>query len=76
MNTDHSIGSLSANTSRQSDLWRSISRHVIRDFLLRTLAFHLLVTVKVYDLDQIPRSGPALVMFNHIAGIDPFAAGG
>ena len=48
-------------------LWR----YVIRDFLLRTLGFHVLVKVDVQGLDHIPADGPTLLIMNHIGAIDP-----
>jgi 1-acyl-sn-glycerol-3-phosphate acyltransferase len=48
--------------------WRSF----IRGFLLQTLAFHILVTVKTQGMDHIPPDGPTILMMNHIGGIDPF----
>jgi 1-acyl-sn-glycerol-3-phosphate acyltransferase len=46
-------------------------RRLIRDFLLQTLAFHILVTVKTSGMEHIPHEGPTIVMMNHIGGIDP-----
>jgi 1-acyl-sn-glycerol-3-phosphate acyltransferase len=53
--------------------WR---RHFIRDFLLRQIAFRLLVKVKIEGTENIPASGPTLFIMNHVAGIDPFVAVG
>lgn len=49
----------------------TVFRRFARDFLLQTLAFHLLVTVKVKGMEHIPPDGPTIVMMNHIGGIDP-----
>lgn len=52
-------------------------RRFARDFLLRTLAFHLLVTVEEHGLaEHLPPSGSTLIMMNHIGGIDPFVVMG
>jgi 1-acyl-sn-glycerol-3-phosphate acyltransferase len=46
-------------------------RRLMRDFLLQTLAFHILVTVKASGKEHIPHEGPTIIMMNHIGGIDP-----
>lgn len=46
-------------------------RRFIRDFLLRTLAFNVLARVEVTGLENIPPTGPALLINNHIHAIDP-----
>jgi 1-acyl-sn-glycerol-3-phosphate acyltransferase len=41
-------------------------------FLLRTVAFTLLVKLdRVNGLDHVPREGPAILLINHIAFVDP-----
>lgn len=41
-------------------------------FLLRTIAFTLLIKlVKVEGLENIPKRGPAILLINHIAFVDP-----
>jgi 1-acyl-sn-glycerol-3-phosphate acyltransferase len=43
-------------------------------FLIRTIGFSLLVKLeKVEGLDHIPAEGPAIMMINHIALVDPIA---
>ena len=49
------------------DKQRKLSR-----FLLRTLAFTLLVNLEqVEGLDNIPRQGPGILLMNHIGWVDP-----
>jgi len=48
-----------------------VARLVIRDFLLRALAFRVLAKVEVKGLENVPASGPVLVYINHIHAIDP-----
>lgn len=46
-------------------------RHILR-FLLRTVGFTLLARVdKVEGAENVPADGPAILMINHIAFIDP-----
>jgi len=46
-------------------------RHILR-FLIRTIGFTLLARVdKVDGLQNVPAQGPAILMINHIAFIDP-----
>ena len=46
-------------------------RKVLR-FLLRTLAFNLLVNLKqVEGLEFVPNSGPGILLMNHIGWVDP-----
>ncbi len=53
---------------RRYTAWRTFCRAV----LLRTLAFHILVTVKSEGMtEHLPSSGPTLLMMNHSGGIDP-----
>ncbi len=48
------------------------SRRKILRFLLRTVGFTLLAKVdRVEGIENVPKQGPALVMINHIAFIDP-----
>lgn len=48
-----------------------LQRRFLR-FLLRTIGFSLLVRLEgVYGLDNVPARGPALLMINHIAFVDP-----
>lgn len=47
-------------------------RNILR-FLLRAVIFNLLVKLdKVEGLHNIPKEGPAIILINHIAFIDPF----
>jgi 1-acyl-sn-glycerol-3-phosphate acyltransferase len=45
-------------------------RRIIR-LAIRTIGFHILANVKVYGEDNIPPSGPTILMMNHISAIDP-----
>lgn len=47
-------------------------RGFLRDVLLRQIGFRLLVKVQIEGAQHIPASGPAIIMMNHIAAIDPF----
>ena len=48
-----------------------LQRRFLR-FLLRTIGFTLLARVDgVYGLENVPANGPAILMINHIAFIDP-----
>lgn len=47
--------------------WR---RRLLRG-LLRTVGFSLLCRVEVRGLENIPRTGPTILMMNHISAIDP-----
>jgi 1-acyl-sn-glycerol-3-phosphate acyltransferase len=49
----------------------AIWRHVMRDFLLQKLAFHILATVETRNMHYIPPDGPTILMMNHIGGVDP-----
>jgi len=46
-------------------------RGFLRDTLLRGIGFRLLVDVTVFDEQNVPDEGPALLVINHIAAIDP-----
>lgn len=47
-------------------------RRKLLRFLLRTVGFTLLAKIHaVYGLENVPKSGPAILMINHIAFIDP-----
>jgi 1-acyl-sn-glycerol-3-phosphate acyltransferase len=54
----------------------SASRRFIRNVLLRGIAFRLLVKLDVQGLENIPKTGPTLIMINHISGVDPVVAMG
>jgi 1-acyl-sn-glycerol-3-phosphate acyltransferase len=59
----------SAYTYNHADY--ALRRRVLR-FLLRTIGFTLLAKVDQVDgLENFPRQGPAILMINHIALIDP-----
>lgn len=47
--------------------WR---RHILRG-LIRWIGFGLLVKIHVSGLENIPESGPALLMMNHVTALDP-----
>jgi len=47
-------------------------RRILRDYLMRPLAFGLLLKVDVAGLENIPPGGPTLLIMNHIAALDPF----
>jgi 1-acyl-sn-glycerol-3-phosphate acyltransferase len=47
--------------------WR---RSIIR-WLIRWIGFTLLARVRVQGLENIPASGPAIIMMNHISSLDP-----
>lgn len=52
------------------DDWRT-KRRILR-FLLKTIAFSFLIKIERVDgLQNIPKSGPAILFFNHIAFVDP-----
>lgn len=42
-------------------------------FLLRTIGFTLIARIdRIEGLENVPKSGPAIILINHIAFIDPF----
>jgi 1-acyl-sn-glycerol-3-phosphate acyltransferase len=51
-------------------------RRIIRAFLLRQIGFGLLVKPHIEGIENIPDSGPTLLVMNHIAAIDPFVVTG
>lgn len=51
-------------------------RRFMRDFLLNTLAFRLLLKVRVHHPEYIPASGGTILMINHVTGIDPIIVAG
>lgn len=54
--------------ARQPSLSRR--RHITRDFI-RTVLFHGLARVTVTGQENVPASGPAILMMNHISLLDP-----
>ncbi len=66
---------IGADFATQQDRYAA-SRRFIRNVLLRGIAFHLLVKLDVQGLENIPTSGPTLIMINHISGVDPVVAMG
>lgn len=54
----------------------TLRRRFIRDFLLNTLAFHILVTVTVHHPENVPANGGTILMINHVTGIDPIVIAG
>jgi 1-acyl-sn-glycerol-3-phosphate acyltransferase len=68
------IGHIDDNRSSSSGYihqrWRS-KRRFLR-FLLRTIAFTFLIKIdKVEGLENVPKDGPVVLFFNHIAFVDP-----
>jgi 1-acyl-sn-glycerol-3-phosphate acyltransferase len=60
--------SVEAYVARQPDLaWR---RQILRAFI-RGLGFHVLWKMDVTGAENIPDTGPAIIMMNHISLIDP-----
>lgn len=51
-------------------------RGFLRDVLMRRIGFGLLVNVTAIDPQNVPDSGPLLLVMNHIAAIDPFVVVG
>lgn len=50
---------------------REFQRNILR-FLLRSIGFTLLVRLEGYEgLENVPQEGPAILMINHIAFVDP-----
>ena len=48
----------------------------MRDALLRPIGYGLLVKINVEGVENVPTTGPTLVVINHIAAIDPFVVVG
>jgi 1-acyl-sn-glycerol-3-phosphate acyltransferase len=60
--------SVEAYVTRQpSYAWK---RRLIR-LAIRTIGFHVLANVKVYGVENVPTTGPTIIMMNHISAIDP-----
>lgn len=53
--------------------WR---RRILRDGLLRPIAFNLLVKPTITGREHIPNAGPTLLVMNHIGFPDPFVVTG
>jgi 1-acyl-sn-glycerol-3-phosphate acyltransferase len=49
-------------------VWKRLFRSVI----LRGIVFHTIVKLEVHGLENIPASGPTLLMMNHRSNVDPF----
>ncbi len=60
---------------RQREVFKS-RRHFIRDVLFDRIVRTLLWDVTVEGLDNIPASGPAILMINHTTAADPVAVMG
>ena len=60
---------------RQKDRFET-RRRFMRDFLLNTLAFNLLLDVSVQGAENIPESGGVILMINHVTAIDPMIVAG
>lgn len=56
----------------QNRVFRS-RRHFMRDFLFDKLARALVWEVNILGLENIPASGPVILMMNHITAVDPVA---
>ena len=49
-----------------------VTKRKILRFLLRTLAFTLLVNLqRVEGLENVPKEGPGILLMNHIGWVDP-----
>lgn len=48
-----------------------LPRRILRDWLLRPIGFRFLVKITIEGVENIPTSGPTLLVMNHIAAIDP-----
>ncbi len=51
-------------------------RRFLRDFLLRRIGFVFLAHVRAEGTENIPASGPTLLIMNHIGSLDPFVVTG
>ncbi len=51
-------------------------RRFLRDWVLRPLAFGVLMRLDAQGLEHIPADGPTIVIMNHIAAMDPFVVAG
>lgn len=69
--TSQATGKRSTYTRR----WKWNRRARLRGFynLVLRLAYRLLMRHTVVGLENVPPSGPAIVMINHVAWLDPFA---
>lgn len=54
-------------TRQSSYAWK---RRIIR-LAIRTIGFYILANVKVYGEENIPPSGPTILMMNHVSAVDP-----
>ena len=70
MEIGHIEDNRSSSTAYIHERWQA-KRRFLR-FLLRTIAFAFLIKIdKVEGLENIPKVGPVLLFFNHIAFVDP-----
>lgn len=53
-------------------VWR---RRFLRDWLLHPIGLRLLVKLSATGFENIPVTGPTIILMNHISGIDPVLAG-
>ncbi len=53
-------------------VWR---RQFIRDWLLHPIGLRFLVKLEASGFENIPHSGPTIILMNHIAALDPVLAG-
>lgn len=52
--------------------WR---RRFLRDWLLHPIGLRFLVKLEASGFENIPHSGPTIILMNHIAALDPILAG-
>lgn len=70
MEIGHIEDNRSSSTGYIHERWQA-KRRFLR-FLLRAIAFTFLIKIdKVEGLENIPKDGPVLLFFNHIAFVDP-----
>lgn len=68
--TVNSIGKRTSHQTYNHASWE-LKRNILR-FLLRTIGFTLLVRLEdIQGLENVPKEGPAILMINHIAFVDP-----
>jgi len=53
--------------------WR---RKILRDWLLRPIAFRVIVKPTISGIEHVPTSGPTLLVMNHIGFADPVVVAG
>jgi len=71
MNIISSLGQRRVSVRRYDHTRYEYRRRFLR-FLIRVIGFNLLVKLeRVEGLDNVPQEGPAILMINHIAFVDP-----